>query len=121
MQGENIGECLKNSNKCFLYGEVGHLKKDFPRNKDQKAIVSAKLIAANAGDATINNPIQGIITIYDTPNLILFDLGCIHSCLSYRLAREFGLKPRILDPPLIVSTPNDNQTLVDKQVGQVLI
>ena len=31
------------------------------------------------------------------------------------------MKPRILDPPLNVSTPNGDQTLVDKQVGPILI
>ena len=31
------------------------------------------------------------------------------------------MKPRILDPPLNVSTPNGDQTLVDKQVGPILM
>lgn len=30
-------ECLKNSNKCFICEEAGNLKKDYPKNKDQKA------------------------------------------------------------------------------------
>lgn len=42
------------------------LKRDCPKNKDQKASIPAKLNAANAGDAARNNLIQGMIAIYDT-------------------------------------------------------
>ena len=62
-----------------------------------------------------------MITISDTPALPLFDSGCTHSYISYRLVRKLGLKPKIFYPPLNVSTPNGDQTLVDKQVGPILI
>lgn len=48
-------ECLKNSNKCFSCGEAGYLKKNFPKNKDQKAAVPTKLNASNTGDVVWNN------------------------------------------------------------------
>lgn len=64
---------------------------------------------------------QGTITIYNTPTLLLFDKGYIHSYMSHRLVRELSLKPRNLDPPLNVSTSNGNQTLVDNQGGPVLM
>ena len=62
-----------------------------------------------------------MITISNTPALLLFDSGCTHSYISYRIVRKLGLKHRILDPPLNVSTPNGDQTLVDKQVGPILM
>lgn len=41
--------------------------------------------------------------------------------MSYRFVRELGLKPRILDPLLIVSPLHGNQILVNKQVGTILM
>lgn len=41
--------------------------------------------------------------------------------MSYRLIREFGLKPRVLDRPLIVSIPNSNKTLANKEVEPFLM
>lgn len=110
------GECMRNSNKCFLCGEAGHLKRDYPKNKDKKSLAPSKLNAVNLEDVTRNNLVKGMITIYDTPSSLLFNLGCTLSYMQYRLIRELGLKPIILDPPLNVSTLSDNQILVNKQV-----
>lgn len=114
-------ECLKNSNKHFLWWEIGHLKRDCPKNKDKEITISAKLNAANGGDVAKNKLVHGMITIYDTPVLHLFDLGYTHSYLSWKLVRELGSKLRVLDPPLNVSTLNDNKILVDKQVRPILM
>lgn len=46
---------MKNSNKCFIYGDTGHLKKDYPKAKDHNAPVPAKLNVANARDVARNN------------------------------------------------------------------
>lgn len=81
-------ECLKNSNKHFLWWETGHLKRDCPKNKDKEITISAKLNAANGGDVAKNKLVHGMITIYDTPVLHLFDLGYTHSYLSWKLVRE---------------------------------
>lgn len=56
-----------------------------------------------------------------TPTLLVFNKGYTHSYMSYRLTRDLSLKPKMFDPPLNVSTPNGNQTLVDKKVGPVFM
>lgn len=92
-----------------------------PRNKDKKSLVPAKLNAANTGEVARNNLVQSMISIYDTPSLLLFGSGYTHSYMSYRLARELCLKPRMLDPPMIVGILNGSQALVDKEVGPIQI
>lgn len=62
-----------------------------------------------------------MITIYDTPDLLLFDLGCTHSYISYKVVRKLYLKPRNIDPSLIINIHNGNQTLIDRQVGPILM
>lgn len=41
--------------------------------------------------------------------------------MSYRMVRKLNIKPRILSLPLIVSIPNRERTLVDKQVRFILL
>lgn len=35
--------------------------------------------------------------------------------------RKLNVKPRIISPPLIVSTPSGEKTLVDKPIGPILL
>ena len=75
----------------------------------------------NAGDAARHDLVQGMISIKGVSALLLFDSGCTHSFMSYRLMRELSLKPRKLDPPLIVNVPSGEKTLVNEQVGPVVL
>ena len=115
---KHAGECWKNNPKCFGCGELGHMRKNYP--KEQKG-VPAKLNAVNAGDAARDNLVQGMISIQGISALLLFDSGCTHSFISYSMVRKLNVKPRIFSPPLIVNTPSGEKTLVDKQVGPILL
>lgn len=55
--------------------------------KRPKTSVLAKLNVAKTKVAARDNLIQGLIPIYDTPALLLFDLGYTYSYMSYRLLR----------------------------------
>lgn len=49
-------DTLESSNKCFAYGEAGHIQKNCPKLKDKDiALVPSNLIAANARDTARNN------------------------------------------------------------------
>ena len=75
----------------------------------------------NAGGAARHNLVQGMISIKGVSALLLFDSGCTHSFMSYSLMRKLSLKPRKLEPPLIVNVPSGEKTLVDKEVGPVVM
>lgn len=50
------GDCPKSSNKCFTYGETGHINKNYPKLKDKdNAPLPDNLNAANVGDGARNN------------------------------------------------------------------
>lgn len=114
---------MKNFNKCIGCGKADHIKKNSPKAEEKNvgATVLAKLNKVNGGEAATNNLVQVMIVVFDISTLICFDSGCTLSFMAYNLARKLGVTARTLDPLLIISTPNRDQTLVHKQGVQILI
>lgn len=52
---QHIGEFLYSSNKCFAYGEFGHINKNCPKLNKGNAPVPSKLNATNVGNAAKKN------------------------------------------------------------------
>lgn len=83
-------------------------------DKEDNAPVPTNLNGANEGDTAWTNLVHRMITILVLKALLFFYSSCMHSFMFYSLARKHGLKPRKLDPPLIVRTLKGDKTLVNK-------
>lgn len=116
----HVGECCKNNTKCFTYSEQGHLKRDSSKAKEKKA-VPANINVVNVEDEASNNLVEGIISIQRILSISLFESICTHSFISYRMVRKLNLKPRMVEPSFIVSTPNGDKTVVDKYISSIII
>ena len=67
------------------------------------------------GDGTASGAVaEGIFLINDLPARVLFDSGATHSFVDASFAKYLNLRPSVLFPPMLVSTPLGRSTDLDR-------
>lgn len=90
------------------------------RVKENKAVPTI-LNVVNVRDGALNNLVHGMIFIQQISAILQFNFGCTYSFRSYSMVRKLNLKPRMLEPILIVITLNRGKTIVDEYVSSIIM
>ncbi|XP_073120738.1 uncharacterized protein [Henckelia pumila] len=97
------GQCMLETNTCFLCKKPGHFAKDCPQSKDP---IKGRVFAMSHDQVDLDSAIvTGMIRIVDLPTFVLIDIGATHSFMSFSFMMKLRVFPEESISEFCVSLP----------------
>ncbi|XP_073137340.1 uncharacterized protein [Henckelia pumila] len=120
------GQCNRASGACFLYGEMGHLRKDCPNlvgeasesgsGSGSQATGQVFALKQDQAQADSECMIASTFSLCGFPACVFIDTGASHSFISTRFVKRFRLSYFPLDVLVAVSIPMGQEVLAKRPV-----